>query len=631
MGKRTLTIGMAGHIDHGKTTLTKALTKIDTDRLKEEKERNISIEPGFAPLQLTDDLDVSIIDVPGHERFIRQMIAGVAGIDAVVLTVAADEGVMPQTKEHLDILSLLDVKGGLIAVTKADKVDDDLLELAGEDIREEVKGTPFEKAEMVFVDSLTGRGVEEVREQLIYILEKIPVRDKKGAFRLPIDQVFTVHGQGTVVRGTVYEGSIFEGDTVQVLPKRKKTKIRQLQIHGSQVQEGVAGQRLAMNLSGVSKEEIRRGDVVVAAEHYVTTSIVHVVLFTSKEFFYALKQRGYIKLHLGTAEVYGNIVFFDRNVLEPGVQKVVCQLRLDKPVVTKREDRFILRRPTPTETIGGGWIINPQGERLPFGEKSVQRLEKELEGTPDEHIKSALLEEKWLTREDIAKQTGLTKEDVNELVTQLLENSSIWELSNKKLVLKETYEQFWEELIDELKDYHEMYPLRTGKNKEELQSLKSRSLPKELIERFLEEAETENKIKKHKQYVSLHSFVPYYPKGWEKRMQQLLENWRKDGISVKTWDEYAKEQQLPKELSEELKWSLMHQEEAVGMDDKHIWSLQAADEAAQKLRVHHPASFTLQEAKEVLRLTRKYLVPLLEWMDESGRTKRIDQERVWRN
>ncbi|WP_246031617.1 selenocysteine-specific translation elongation factor [Salibacterium salarium] len=571
MAKRTFTIGMAGHIDHGKTTLTKALTDIDTDRLKEEKERNVSIEPGFAPLRLTDDMDVSIIDVPGHERFIRQMIAGVAGIDAVVLTVAADEGVMPQTKEHLEILSLLGVTGGLIAVTKMDNVEEDLLELAGEDIRQEVQGTPFAQAEMVFVDSISKKGIDAVRTKLTEVLQGVPARNVRGAFRLPIDQVFSVHGQGTIVRGTVYEGSVEQGDTIQALPLRRTMKIRQLQVHGQQVQKGVAGQRLAMNVSGVDKEDLKRGDVVVSKEHYVTTKMVNIVLYTSNEMYHALKQRGHIKLHLGTAEVYGNIVFFDRNLLHPEKQEVLCQLRLDEPVVTKRKDKFIVRRPSPMETIGGGWVINPNAERLRFGDETIKQLATQMQGTPEDHIKTALWEKKWLDREALAKESGLLFDDVKDLLVQLKENDEVLEYPNGKLVLRELYDQFLENIIDELQTFHDSHILQIGKNKQELQSFKAEDMPKELSERLLEKAEMEFQIKRDRQFVSLYSFRPSLPQGWQTKLKQAKEKWIEDSITPRPWGDYMEEQGIPAEIAEEFKHSLLQTNEAVIMDNKHLW------------------------------------------------------------
>ncbi|SFE37137.1 selenocysteine-specific translation elongation factor [Alteribacillus iranensis] len=628
MEKRTFTIGMAGHIDHGKTTLTKALTNIDTDRLQEEKARSISIEPGFAPLSLTEELEVSIIDVPGHERFIRQMIAGVAGIDAVVLTVAADEGVMPQTKEHLEILSLLEVRGGLIAVTKSDTVDSDLLKLAGEDIREEVKGTPFEKAEMVFVDSLTGKGLEELKEKLITVLSSIPVRNSQGAFRLPIDQVFSVHGQGTVVRGTVYEGSVQEGEHLQLLPMNQSIRVKQLQVHGTRVTKGNAGQRLALNITGVPKEDISRGDVIVATEDYITTNVLNIFLIVSESMRFKVKQRGEIKLHLGTAEVYGTIVFFDRNIMESGDGRVLCQLRLDEPVVTKRNDRFILRRPSPVETIGGGWVINPQSEHLRFGKETIQHLEEELEGSPKDHVMKSLNEHKWLTREELAKFAGISLEEIYTLAERLIKEGEIKEFTNGKLYTTRESNLFLKSIRSELQTYHEKYPLRLGKNKEELYSKKS--YPKELGDRLLEVFVNEDNISREQQYLSHPAFTPHYPKGWEKRMEKTIINWEKDGVQVSPWQDYTEEQSLPASLSIDLRQYLLQIGKAAAMDDKHIWPVEAIKKAAHILYEECPETFSLQDAKNVLGLTRKYLVPLLEWMDDAKWTKRSENIRIWR-
>src|SRR3954451_2388835 len=349
MSKCYFTIGMAGHIDHGKTSLTKALTNVDTDRLKEEKERQISIELGFAPLYEDGDIQISVIDVPGHERFIRQMIAGVAGIDLVVLVVAADEGVMPQTREHLEILKFLGVKSGLVAITKIDRVEEEFVELVKEDIFEELQGTVFEQAPYVLVDSISLKGIEELKTMIIETLKNQEMRDIRGALRLPIDQVFTVKGQGTVVRGTVYEGSVEEGQLLKVMPKGLDVRARQIQVHHHSANQAFAGQRAAINLSGVAKEELERGDVLVSSEHFIVTKTIDVAIHLVSDLDYMVKQRMPIKCHIGTAEVMGRIVFFDRNEIETENEEILCQLRLDDEIVTKRGDRFILRRPSPQE------------------------------------------------------------------------------------------------------------------------------------------------------------------------------------------------------------------------------------------------------------------------------------------
>lgn len=309
MGKKYFTIGMAGHIDHGKTSLTKALTNIDTDRLKEEKERQISIEPGFAPLYEDEDLEVSVIDVPGHERFIRQMIAGVAGIDLVILVVAADEGVMPQTKEHLQILGFLGIEKGIVVISKADRVDEEFIGLVEEEILLELEGTVFEGSPSVLVDSLSLRGMEELKVLIEDELKEITPRGTTGAFRLPIDQAFSVKGQGTVVRGTVYEGSVEEGQQLKILPSGIETRARQIQVHRKQAEKAFAGQRTAINLSGVAKEDAARGQVLVSADSFTVTNVFDASIRTAEGLESAIKQRMPVKCHIGTAEVMGRIVF----------------------------------------------------------------------------------------------------------------------------------------------------------------------------------------------------------------------------------------------------------------------------------------------------------------------------------
>ncbi|WP_234946545.1 selenocysteine-specific translation elongation factor [Bacillus sp. m3-13] len=304
------TIGMAGHIDHGKTTLTKALTGVDTDRLKEEKERQISIELGYAPLEMEDGSLLSIIDVPGHERFIRQMIAGVSGIDLVILVVAADEGVMPQTKEHLEIVKFLQIQKGIIAITKKDKVEEELLDLVQEEIMDELEGSVFHHAPVVFLDSTKNIGIENLKETIRGQLQNIQHKQETGDFRLPIDQVFTIKGQGTVVRGTILEGIVQTEDELQILPAGVPVKARQLQVHNKMVNKAKAGQRVAVNLPNISAEDITRGDVLVLSQTYETTDTIDVSLKFIKKLQYPIKQRSVVKVHIGTAEVMGKIIFF---------------------------------------------------------------------------------------------------------------------------------------------------------------------------------------------------------------------------------------------------------------------------------------------------------------------------------
>lgn len=342
MGKKYYTIGMAGHIDHGKTTLTKALTSVDTDRLKEEKERSISIEPGFAPLYNDAEMEISVVDVPGHERFIRQMIAGVAGIDLVVLVVAADEGVMPQTKEHLDILALLGITQGIVVLTKISKVEEELRDLALEEVIDELKGTVFEGATILMADSLSGEGVERLKQIVITTLKGMASKSVRGDFRLPIDQVFTVKGQGTVVRGTVFEGTLDTGEEIIILPQGIHTKAKQIQAHHRKESSVFAGQRAAINLSGVDYKEIKRGNVLVTSTHFTVTNTIDVCLKVLRAVNHPIKQRMPIVAHVGTSEVMGKLVFFDRNKVDSESDDILCQIRLNETIVAKRDRKSVV-------------------------------------------------------------------------------------------------------------------------------------------------------------------------------------------------------------------------------------------------------------------------------------------------
>lgn len=618
---------MAGHIDHGKTTLTKALTNVDTDRLKEEKERQISIELGFARLYEDDEIQISVVDVPGHERFIRQMIAGVTGIDLVILVVAADEGVMPQTKEHLEILGFLGVKKGIVAITKIDRVDEDLLDLAKEDIREELIGTVFEDAPLILVDSISHKGIDKLQETIIHTLKEQAPKDFKGAFRLPIDQVFTVKGQGTVVRGTVYEGKVEEGQTLKVLPKGLEVRARQIQVHHERVQEAFAGQRAAINLTGVAKEDLERGDVLVSSEHFTITRTLDVAINVVEDLEYMVKQRMPIKMHIGTAEVMGRIVFFDRNELKEENDEILCQIRLDEEVVAKRGDRFIIRRPSPQETIGGGWVIDPNGQKYRFGEKTIAELEKKKVGTPGERIVSALMEGKSLTFDELIVRTSLDED----ILEKELRSDDFILYNGKEYTLKAHVEMIEEELYNRLRDFHVTSPMKQGLNKGELFKVQSKLYPRTLLDYVVEEG-IKNKVFKQKdQYISLIDFTPHVPKNWKTRTDNMLNKIQRDGMQVVYFKDYLKEAGIPDQVAYDLQKFLEDEECIIFLDDQYAWYGDVFREAVKRLKDHTGEEFEIPEAKNILGLSRKYMIPFLETLDKLGYTRRIENKRVWIN
>ncbi len=625
MDKRYFTIGMAGHIDHGKTSLTKALTDVDTDRLKEEKERHISIELGFAPLYEDEEIQISVIDVPGHERFIRQMIAGVAGIDLVVLVVAADEGVMPQTREHLDILGFLGIKKGIIAVTKIDRVEEEFIELVKDDILEELQGTVFADAPFVLVDSLSHKGIEELKVFIVQTLKEQEMRDSKGAFRLPIDQVFTVKGQGTVVRGTVYEGTVEEGQSLLAMPKGLEVKARQIQVHHKQAQKAFAGQRAAINLSGVTKEELERGDVLVSSEHFIVTRTIDVAIRVVEDLEHMIKQRMPIKLHIGTTEVIGRIVFFDRNELKEENGEILCQLRLDEEILTKRGDRFIIRRPSPQETIGGGWVIDPRGQKHRFGEQTIEELEKKKVGSPTERITAALYEAKSLPLSELIKRTALEED----LLMSHLEDQEFVLYNGKEYTLRTTIELIEEDIYDHLQEFHQKNPMKAGINKAELLQNLHKRFSKQLLEYVIENAIANRVFTRKGQFVTLASFIPHVPTSWQKRVENMLADLKNDGLKVRYLNEYLTSAGIPETLVGDLRRFLEEQGQIVILDDQFAYFGELFGQAVEKLRSQTRSEFEVGDAKEILDLSRKYMIPFLEKLDALKLTKRVENKRVW--
>lgn len=614
---------MAGHIDHGKTSLTKALTNWDTDRLKEEKERQISIELGFAPLYDDDQMNVSVIDVPGHERFIRQMIAGVAGIDLVVLVVSAEEGVMPQTKEHLEILEFLGIKKGIIVITKVERVDEVLLMLAEGDIIEELKGTIFEGAPMMFVDSISGQGIESLRTEILSTLSRMENRYVEGGFRMPVDQVFTVKGVGTVVRGTAYDGNISEGEALTILPKHLTTRARQLQLFGKPTDNAYAGQRVAINLAGLDKSELKRGDVVVNSTQFMTTDVIDVVFKTVRQLAAPIKQRMPIKCHIGTTEVMGKIVLFDRKEMIEENEEILCQIRLDHSVVTKRGDRFILRRPSPQETIGGGWVIDPKGAKYRFGEATIRRLEEKKTGTDNERVLQLLSQYRILSYQEIKKYASIDEDALNDVLDSEVEVVTI---SDTTFTNKRVFDHAKSDIENLLKDYHDKNTMRLGINKAELIQKLGEIYPKSLLEFVLYKSED---FTTKDQFVALTSFTPHVPKSWERKVSQVLFHLESDRWSVKYLENYLDDEGIPKQFKADVSRYLVETKRIVSLDQQFYVSMIVFEKSVKILRKLHPIQFDTSQAKEALGLSRKYLIPFLEKLDEFEVTKRMENTRKW--
>ena len=629
MDERYFTIGMAGHIDHGKTSLTKALTGVETDRLKEEKQRGISIELGYAPLKLSEHVSISLVDVPGHERFIRQMIAGVAGIDLVILVVAADEGIMPQTEEHLEILQLLGIERCIVAISKIDRVDDLLLELVVDDIKERLSETVFRHASFVQVDSLSGAGIAELQQFLLAELESMPFRDAYGSFRLPIDQVFSVQGQGTVVRGTVYEGVVRKSQQLMVLPSGISVKVRQIQVHHKERQQARAGQRTAINLGGIDRDSLKRGDVLVDSEHFLVTDTIDVSLQTIGRGFSALKQRTAIKLHIGTSEVMGNIVFFDRKELMETTEDVLCQIRLAEKIVVRRGDRFILRRPSPVETIGGGWVIQPNGGKYRFGQETIEMLRSHQQGTPEDLVVDALTKNAWLDEKQLMQQTSLDEKTLTETLTNGIHSGVFQEVADQGFSLTKTHIKIKEDMLKKLQSFHEQYPMRNGMGKAELIQFISATYPKPLLEWSLNLLVSQNEIQRTNQFVSLPLFKPHLPSKWRMRMEQIIKRLEQDAFQVEKWEAYVGNTPIPQPEIMEFTAYLLESKQAYPLREDTLIHQTAFDQAVRQLQEGTNAFFDLKTAKDILQLSRKYMIPFLELLDRLGYTKRQEDQRYW--
>ncbi len=466
-------IGTAGHIDHGKTELVKALTGTDTDRLKEEKERGISIELGFAELELPGGVKAGVVDVPGHEHFIKNMLAGATGFDLVLLVVAADDGVMPQTVEHLAIVDLLGVHDGVVAITKADLVGEDMIELVKEDVTDALRGTVLEGAEVVVTSSRTGLGLDELREALARAADRVRSRDVEGPFRLPVDRVFTLRGIGTVVTGTLWEGSVADGEEAVVQPAGRRLRVRNVQVHGKEVDRAFAGQRVAMNLPGISKKDISRGDVILSPGYLSPTLMADATLYLLENAPHPLKNRSRVRFHHGTSEVMARVILLGgRDELPPGESHYV-QFRLESPAVLRYGDRYILRSYSPITTIGGGRILDSHPRKHRHHQVEVLKdLEVRERADPRELVLLAI-EEKGLpvSRPDLLERLELKAEEVGRAVEGLLQEGSLVEISDEGEPLyvdSPRLSRLTEAIVLQVEELHSANPLKAGVEKEVL-------------------------------------------------------------------------------------------------------------------------------------------------------------------
>lgn len=468
---KNIIIGTAGHVDHGKTRLIKALSGIDTDRLEEEKKRGITIELGFAHIPNDAGYNIGVIDVPGHEKFIKNMLAGIGGIDFVLFVVAADEGIMPQTREHFEILQALGIDDGIIAITKTDMVDEEWLELVQEDIRDYVEGSFLEGKPMIPVSAKSGANIDLLKEEIIRKCDRESKRiEAPEMFRLPVDRVFTKSGFGTVVTGTLMDGTCSLNDEVHVFPEETPAKIRGIQTYGNDVDQAVAGQRTAINLNGVRKEDIRRGDVIAAKSAVSVTGMLDVKLkiFDSSERMVLNNSR--VHLYCGSKEVLTKVILMDRDALSAGEEAYV-QFRLEEPIAVRRGDRFIIRFYSPIITIGGGQILDAVPEKHKRNRENVLEGFRTLEsGNVSDIFVLKTGGHKFYSKELLLQELGMLPETGNREIERCIEAGKLVELEDGTILAASKFQMMTDRLIQLLQEYHESNPLAEGMPKQELQS-----------------------------------------------------------------------------------------------------------------------------------------------------------------
>jgi selenocysteine-specific elongation factor len=617
-------VGTAGHVDHGKTTLIKALTGIDTDRLKEEKERGMSIELGFAYLDLPEVGRVGIVDVPGHERFLKNMLRGATGVDIALLVVAADEGVMPQTREHLNILNLLNIKTGLIAITKMDAVEDGMIELVADECRRLAEGTFLEGCPIVPVSAVSGQNLDKLKMAIGQVAAKAVAKRMDLPFRLPVDRVFTIKGSGTVVTGTVMSGKVRPGESVQIMPSGMEARVRGVEVHSETKDEAQAGQRAALNLARVGKDGVSPGDVVGAIGYLRASSLIDGRLKLLKGC-REVKNWTRVRVYAGAVEVLGRVSIIDKPTLKGGDRGLV-QLNLESPVALRRGDAFIIRLYSPMHLLGGGVVMDPIPPKHRRGDRrAIERLDALEKGDARTMIETLLLQGPK-TLHDLAYELELT--DVGKYVDEM--SGDIASLG-PYLLHRKLLSRLEEDLAAVLVRYSREYPLRSGMPKEELKSklgANSKIFPT-LGDRFWDVAlDKMSGIELKGDKVALKGSKATLSPEHAKMKDEIERAFLAGGFSPPSVEEIRG--RYKSSLTLDIIQSLVEASVLVRLSQSliiHIQFLDGAKGAVRKL-VEENGAFTVSQFRDALGTTRKYAVPILEHLDSIRYTLRMGDERV---
>ena len=630
-------IGTAGHIDHGKTTLIRALTGRNTDRLEEEQRRGITIDLGFTYFDLPGGGRAGIVDVPGHEKFINNMVAGVVGMDLVLLVIAADEGIMPQTREHLDILSLLGIKKSIIVLNKCDLVEEDWIELVEEEIREELEGSFMENAPLVKVSAATGEGIPELIRVIDDMTrEEVEEKDINTIPRLPIDRVFTLSGFGTIVTGTLVSGTISKEDVLEMYPLGKECKIRSIQVHGEDQKECLAGQRVAINLSNVKKSEVKRGYVLAPVNSMKNTDLLDVKLEILDSSMRVLTNHARLHLFTGTSEILCRAVLLDKEELGPGESGFV-QLRLEEKIAVRRGDRFVVRFYSPMETIGGGVVLEPNPKiKRRFREDVIEELKRKESGSVTDIIEMHVKEhgDTLITISELAKLTALSVEEIQEAAEELKQEGTVLEFALRK----DTYLWHSDEsrgtlrkVLQALRQYEADYPYRYGMKKAEVQMTFFKKTKPAVFDKIVDCYISQGEIKRVDEFLCTPEYEVRKDDVYETVSSGFLKAWKQAGFDFVRYTE-LEHKAVSDQVADDILNILLEEKQAVKVSDDMYTLTEYMEEAKDKIKEHlkEDSVITIAQVRDMFGTSRKSAKPILEYMDSIKVTKKTgaESERV---
>ena len=634
---KNIIVGTAGHIDHGKTTLIKALTGRNTDRWEEEQRRGITIDLGFTYFDLKNGDRVGIIDVPGHEKFINNMVAGVVGMDLVLLVVAADEGIMPQTREHMDILGLLGIEKSILVINKCDLVDEEWLELVEEEIQEELEGTFLEGAPVVKVSAATGQGLDELTDTIQQLMsDEVVAKDTQTIPRLPIDRAFTLSGFGTIITGTLISGTITREDVLEMYPIGKECKIRNIQVHGQNQDKCYAGQRVAINLSNVKKKEIRRGCVLAPKNSMKNTDLLDVKLTVLEDSMRILTNHERLHLYTGTSEILCRAVLLDKEQIGPGEEGLV-QLRLEEEIAVKRGDRFVVRFYSPMETIGGGIVLEPNPVRKKrFDAQAIEELKKKESGSLGDVMELQIKEhgDTMITLAELAKVMAHSVDELKEYLEELEESGTIFVFPMKKdtyLWHRDSEFAVRQKIEETLQKYHSEHPYRYGMKKAEIHNTFLKKIKPNIFDAYIERMTEENVYGRREEYLSLPGYEVPKDAMYLQTEKLIEDTFEKAGYDFVRFSEIDFEK-IPRQTAEDVVLMMIDEGKVLRINEEMFTMKHLMDEAKEKIQNHLKEEnlITIAQVRDMFSTSRKSAKPILEYMDSIKVTKKTggESERV---